>query len=168
MVLSIKPAHVEKAEHSTARTLFLTFEKPRTHLSAPSDIATMPTCAHGNCTRLADGLKPCPSYCPECTISRQGYQSTPRAKALQAYSDYKRSTRLRNITRDEKGKDPVDVCSQQEYLACCFTSEYIRKPCAGDGCDQRSTTIDRVDTSILTYTANCQPLCHTCNSSKGG
>ncbi len=69
-----------------------------------SDIAKMPVCANGNCTRLADGQKPYPSYCPDCTISKQTSSAKPRAKALRAYSDFKQSTKDRNKMRVEKGK----------------------------------------------------------------
>ncbi len=128
----------------------------------------MPKCSIPKCTRMADGQKPCPSYCPECTVSHRASAARPRAKALQAYSDFKRSTRDRNKTRVAKGKEEVEVCSQEEFLSVCFTSDYKRKPCAAEGCTRESYACDRIDTSVMTYAGNCQPLCTQCNSSKGG
>ncbi len=60
----------------------------------PLQTATMPTCSNTRCTRQADGQKPLPGCCPECTVIKMDYAATPRAKALQSYSSFKRSTRL--------------------------------------------------------------------------
>jgi hypothetical protein len=128
----------------------------------------MPVCANGNCKRMADGQKPSPSYCTECTIGHQVTIAKRRSKALQAYSDFKKSTKNRNKTRVAKGKPEVEVCTQEEFLSVCFTSAYTRKPCAAEGCTRESYACDRIDTSVLTYAGNCQPLCTQCNSSKGG
>ncbi len=131
----------------------------------------MPKCCIPNCKRLADGQKPCPAYCAECTVYKQNYNAKPRSKALNAYRDFKRSTKDRNKARVAKGKPEVKVCSQEEFLSVCFTlvlSDYKRKPCAAEGCTRESYACDRIDTSVLTYAGNCQPLCTQCNSSKGG
>ncbi len=81
----------------------------------------MPICSVNKCTRLADGQKPLPSCCAECTINRQITLNKPRTKALQAYADFKSSTKNRNKTRVAKGKEEVEVCSQEEFLSVCFT-----------------------------------------------
>jgi hypothetical protein len=94
--------------------------------------------------------------------------SKPRSKALTAYSNYLTSNEGRNLKREAKGKEPVTPCTQQEFLLCCFDEAYERNPCAAEGCDKQSTSIDPVDTSILSYSGNCQPLCQECDASKGG
>jgi hypothetical protein len=41
---------------------------------------------------------------------------------------------------------------------CCFNEDWMRKHCAAEGCTRQSFAIDRMDTSILSYAGNCQPL----------
>ncbi len=75
---------------------------------ALSGSAAMPQCRQHHLHPEADG-----SCCPAT-------RAKPRSKALQAYSDFKRNTAKRNMT---KGKE-VDVCTQEELPR---VSTYARK-----------------------------------------
>ncbi len=118
-------------------------------------------CSNKECQRPRSGVAPMPACCHECTAYLKSYRDRPENRMKQAYASHKSDTKKRF-------GDAVEPCASLEaFIACCFGEDGKRVMCAWTGCEDRSSSIDRVDVGIPRYTNNCQPLCSHHNASKG-